>query len=672
MSYTVEVLDRNWVRVELGRVELTPRNWEAQATGGPTLATIDGTGDINALWAANQWLGYNVRIRNADGTLIWWGMISSAQVRTRGASVTVALDDMRNRINVDYSYTDADGATQDGETGWAEYEPSVLQYGRWEERVPLADVKPDVATTRRDTWLKQTRAPGPLVEWNGGAVALRLDCRGYWLLLDNVYYPNLVGREAYDETSNIEHMLGWTLTDDWAIGFARKVAPMRIHDLKARLYPVTMGTKIDVSGSVLNNGSYTVTAVPEKPDGDHVVYVTYNIYFASNDEMNDVDQGLDVLTAGEMISVTRYPTGYMTNQGYRFIQTIEDPGNIEVWPSTIEDEGIGLAVQFEQGHSVQVDEPVQNEFPSAATVTLASRGVRVAQSFVLSEATPWLAHEVMLRVRKIGAPTDGILVRLYSDSAGAPGSVLASGLLAQTEIGNVMEWVTVQFGTPYLLQPSTTYWVAISSNVTGADCYAVGLNDNAETQYAGGALKIQIPAGSWETRWGEATSMPFQVWGLSDTCAQVAAMAAYALPDFTAVVRTPSGTLQRYYRDGKQRALSEAQDMIETGDDDGNRIAVTVTPERLVIVGMETPVEGADSGSSLHYDVLTGELHRADGGPAPAGMTPAGQVVYLDNAETAGALLAQTRRVFVERAAWDADNERLSLEPRGRRSPWEI
>ena len=671
MSYFVDVLDRNWQPIDVGQLVLTPRNWDAQATGGPVLATIDGAGDIHALWAAPLWLGWNVRIRNADGSPVWWGIISSVQVRTRGAQVTVGLDDMRNRINVDYSYTDADGATQDGETGWAEYEPSTLQYGRWEERVPLADVKAETATTRRDTWLKQTATPGPLVEWSGGAEGVRLDCRGHWTLLDNVYYTNSLGREAYEEASNVEHMLGWRLVDDWAIGFARKVSPMRIHDLKARLYDVTNGTKLDVSGSVLNNGSFTVTGVPSKPDADHVTYVTNNIFFSSADEMYDNLDGLGVLTSGEMIYVGRYPTGSMTNQGHYFLQNV-DPHNIEVWPSTVLDEGVGLTVQFEQGHSVQVDEAVQNEFPSAATVTLQSRGVRVAQSFVLSESTAWTAHEVMVRVRKIGAPTDGILMRLYSDSGGTPNAVLASGTLAQGEIRNVMEWVTVPLAVPYTLQPGTTYWLAVSSNVTGADCYAVGLNDNEDTQFAGGACKIQILAGSWETRWGEPVSMPFQIWGKSDTCTQVAAMAAYALPDFTAVVRTPSGTLQRYYRDGKQRALSEAQDMIETGDANGNRIAVTVTHDRLVIVGMEAPVSDADSGSSLHYDVLTGVLHRADGGPAAPGMLPAGQVVYLDNTETAGALLAQTRRAFVERAAWDADNERLSLEPRGRRSPWEI
>jgi hypothetical protein len=64
MSNAIEILDSEWHAIDLGRVTLVPRNWEAQATGGPTVATIDGTGDIHALWGATLWLGYHVRIRN--------------------------------------------------------------------------------------------------------------------------------------------------------------------------------------------------------------------------------------------------------------------------------------------------------------------------------------------------------------------------------------------------------------------------------------------------------------------------------------------------------------------------------------------------------------------------------------------------------------------------------
>ena len=40
----VDVIDRSLQAVDTGRLTLVPRNWEAQATGGPTVATIDGTG----------------------------------------------------------------------------------------------------------------------------------------------------------------------------------------------------------------------------------------------------------------------------------------------------------------------------------------------------------------------------------------------------------------------------------------------------------------------------------------------------------------------------------------------------------------------------------------------------------------------------------------------------
>ena len=48
LMYTVDVLDRSLQAVDTGRLTLVPRNWEAQATGGPTVATIDGTGAAHA------------------------------------------------------------------------------------------------------------------------------------------------------------------------------------------------------------------------------------------------------------------------------------------------------------------------------------------------------------------------------------------------------------------------------------------------------------------------------------------------------------------------------------------------------------------------------------------------------------------------------------------------
>lgn len=677
MAYSVQILDRNWQPVDSSRLTLEPRSWEAAATGGPTVAIIDGTGDASPFWVID-WLGMHVRIINDAGSSVWWGFISGVQVLTGGASVDVALDDMRNCINVDYSYTDNDGAAQNGETWWAEHAASVARYGRWEERVPLADTTLDVAQQKRDTWLARTALPGPLVEWRGGETSVRLDCRGYWSVLDNVYYPNALGRAVYEESSNVEHMIGWNLTDTESIGFNPRIGGTRIHDINARFYGLVTGTVIDVSGSAHNNRSYTITGVPDKPTDDPVSMTSDNCSFESEDEIFENTVGFDAFHVGQILRVSGTSDGgsFKDNNGFWFIQGFDNKWNMEVnhaYGRYIRDSPVGQTVTFEMGHSIAIKETPDYENPGGNAVSLSSRGVRVAQSFQIDNyGVGWQAHEVMVRARKIGDPPGVLLVRIYSDSAGSPGSVLAQGVLEPEEVRTVLEWVTVTLDAPYTLQPATTYWIAVSTGGTALGCYTVGLTDDADAQYTGGVCRIQLATGPWETRWGEPVSMPFQVWGKSDTGNQVRSMAAYALPDFHTMLRTPSGVLQRFWRDGKSRAGSEAQSLIDIGDTDNRRISAQVTPDRLVIVGVEPTLEASDPALCLHYDALTGELIRADGGPAEAGALPVGQIVYLENVETAGALLSDTRRVFVERASFDAESERLSMEPKGRRAPWEI
>lgn len=674
--FTVDILDRSYTPVHTGRLTLAAQTWEAEAIGGPSVATITGTGSPKALKAAENWLAYHVRIRNANRTVVWWGLITAVQRASRRALRETALDDMRNRLNVDYTYTDNDGASQEGETGWAEHAASVARYGRWEERISKADLDATAATAKRDQWLKAMALPQPMPEAGDNEPGLVLTCSGYWALLRNVYYANALGRLVYDAASTIEHLLGWKLADHDQIAFNRKVG-LKIHDLQARLGALVEGTRIDVTGTASNNASYTVTGAAN-PDLEYHTYTTNNVFFSSADEVYDNLGGFSVFDAGEMIFITGTDDDddHAENDGLYILQTVE-PGNIEVWPSTIQHSSTGQTVTFAQGHSVTVEEPPVNEFPGAATFTLRSRGVRVAQRFQIEGSVAWAVHEAQVRVRKVGAHPDPLQVRLYADSGGSPAATpLATGTLAASEIRTVAEWVTVAFDTPYALQPGTNYWLAVSGTDAGAlTCYALGLTDDPDAQYEGGAVKIQrYSDGGWETRWGDAVSMPFQLWGKSPITTQVQAIAAYALPDCTVLVRSASSVVQRFWRDGKTRASDEADDLINTGDGNGNRLAVTVTADRMVFVGVETDPAAADSTLVLHFDEETGDLRRPAGGPVEEGLLPVGQVIWLDDTDAplTGSATGDGRRMFVERASYDAAEGRLRMEPRGRRAPWDL
>ena len=673
-AFFVEIYTRAWERVDASSVTLRYLTGEAQATGGHTLATIAATGERGWLWAATGWLGYHVIVRDEQGTPVWWGQITRTQLNTGACRITLDLADVRNRLKVDYSYTDGDGVLQEGSTDWAENARAVGRYGALEERVPLSDADPTQAAAKRDAWLGKTQLPQPTVEWDDAAAGLLLECTGYWPLTDNIYYANEGGRLVYDAASTREHLLGWKLADHDQIAFNRKVG-LKIHDLQARLGALVEGTRIDVTGTASNNASYTVTGAAN-PDLAYHTYTTGNVFFSSADEVYDNLDGFSVFDAGEMIFITGTDDDddHAENDGLYILQTVE-PHNIEVWPSTILDSATGQTVTFAQGHSVTVEEPPVNEFPGAATFTLRSRGVRVAQSFQIPGSVAWAAHEVQVRVRKVGAHPDPLQVRLYADDGGQPAPTpLATGTLAASEIRTVAEWVTVAFAAPYTLQPGVTYWLAVSGTDAGAlTCYALGLCDDADAQYDGGAVKIQrYTDAGWETRWGDAVSMPFQIWGKTETTAQVLAILLAACPALVGGrVAQASGVWTRQYRDGTQRALYELQQLVETGGNGGLRLSVDITAQRYAVVGVETAEGAVDESAAPRFDVATGQLNRPDGGPYAPGALPYAQTVLLANAEDTHDYYSRIQRVAVERVTYEVDGNRYRLESRQRRRPWE-
>lgn len=94
-----------------------------------------------------------------------------------------------------------------------------------------------------------------------------------------------------------------------------------------------------------------------------------------------------------------------------------------------------------------------------------------AQPFTITPGTTHTVDSITLKLLKTGAPTQANLIRIKTDNAGLPGSVMGTNTLAAASIPTgTPSLVTVSsFDNTITLQPSTTYWLVWETAVDGTD-----------------------------------------------------------------------------------------------------------------------------------------------------------------------------------------------------------
>ena len=667
MAFSVGITANSGETVNTQGLTLRPLGYSAAATGGPTEARVAVGGDWLACLAALEWLAYRVVIRNGNGTAVWSGMVTGVEVQTPGARIGLTLDDMRNRILVDYTYDDAEGVSQAADTGWLQDDVSAARYGVREERVSLADAPQAQAEQKRATWLAQVRLPVGSIEPDGGrtdgadgVAGATLLCSGLWGTLEWRYFAETAGRVVYDEGETGEHLLGWGVTSN-LIGFRNGA----IHDLGARLGNLAAGGKVVVAGSGSNNGTLTVEGAG---DGEQVVQTSTSTSFEAADDVRDAVVGLSRFQADQMV---RVEGSSANNNGFYWVKTT-GAQRIEISSgvNSIQNAAAGPTITLTQGHSAAVGETVALERPGA-NVTLAALGSKIAQSFAVPSAGgDWAAYEVLVRAKRVGSPADGLQVGLWTDAAGAPGVQLAAATIAGGDMPTSMDWVTANLGIPPTLTGGNTYWIVVERTGSNAPdaCYAVGVQTETEAAYADGVLRIWNGS-AWAARW-EDGDLPFQVWGQVETSKQIERMVQSAGQFLAGAVVVDASTIwKRQWRDGTRRALAEIEELMEAGAAGTNRQYVaTVTPERMAMVRLEPTAQEDDP----IYSALTGTWRLAQGGPWEEGVLPVGRWVQVGDLPLAGMGVAGLSRFFCERADYDVESGRLTPEPRGRRLPWDI
>lgn len=663
MAFTVRVVDRNGGAVLApAGVRLSPVGWSAAAVGGPVACEVELAGEAAELLGLAAWLGYGLEVAGEAGQVVWWGQVTGLEVAAGGVRRGLAIGEVANRVKLLYVRQAAGGVEEAAETAWSEDAASVALYGARERVFSAGTLTDGQAAAMVATLLGKLAAPQRSVrlETGAGAATGRLTGRGWFARLDDVYYDNPAGLEEHNPGGSGQVMpLGLGFTSAY-LGFVDASSKMLIHEClgKFRHFGDYNDLKIYITGVAYNGGLKTVSS----GDNREPIEYTSTFTFEPNDDLFDANNGLDFLATDDVYWLSAPPGNFSGNvTGARRVKTTGSH-QIEVspgWNGGYGFDGPNTATIY-RGNSITITTDVANEAPNGTTVeTVTAYGQRYYQAFALAADTFWTVDRIEVRLRKVGTPADGVRVGLYTDSSGAPGTLIEQVTVAASGIdGEEVGWVAFDLATAPQIAYGTTYGIQIDR--TGAmdaeNFYEVEIDP--EAGYARGALRL-YDGSAWQAATGD---LIFRVVGAVNALDLVADVVSEAGTEIgRTVMEATTGVEAWQYATGDETAGAVMRRLLEVGDSTGRRLLAMVTPDKALRVAAQS--EDYDAWLRL-VDGTPGWL---DGAPLAAGVLPVGVWMELGDTPLLSEAWAGLDRVFVERAGYRV-GQGWELEAEGQRS----
>lgn len=162
------------------------------------------------------------------------------------------------------------------------------------------------------------------------------------------------------------------------------------------------------------------------------------------------------------------------------------------------------------------------------TTVSASRALRVAtgtatdnlaQSFTVATAGP--VPFVDVHLNRNNAVTGNVWFTLQADSAGVPGSVLAtSEKIDASPISATASWIRLKFHVPPSLSTSTTYHLVMWADYTRSDTNHIAWFGNPSSSYANGLVR-NFNGSSWATNSVNIVDAAFRIYVVRNDTAVV-------------------------------------------------------------------------------------------------------------------------------------------------------
>ena len=186
---------------------------------------------------------------------------------------------------------------------------------------------------------------------------------------------------------------------------------------------------------------------------------------------------------------------------------------------------------------------------------------KLAQSLVVG-AGGWQAESARVCIRKVGAPTDNIIVSLHTDASGVPGAVLTSGSLAGSSLAQNLTWTTFVLSPMPVLSGGTAYWLVITRSGAADAVNHYRIQVDEQLGYSGGMMRLWNSS-AWAARNPDA-DLCFQVSGGQEATAQM--HSAVSTCQFIVGVRmaATSGVYTSPYQDGS-RTVKQVMERLLAG-----------------------------------------------------------------------------------------------------------
>lgn len=378
-------------------------------------------------------------------------------------------------------------------------------------------------------------------------------------------------------------------------------------------------------------------------------YVTNTISFGTyadpsggEDDIKDSNNGLGGLGEGQIFTITGAAVA-----GNNGLWTVQTPGDTHI--ETVE--------------NGQQDEPAG----ATITITIGDQGwiAGVGQSLSWAPGENWDARKVMLRVQKVGNPSDNLDLSISTGSYPGEGSIIAVTSVPSSAVPTQMGWVEWTLPKGTILYGGTTYWIAMgrSGAASLVDYYIFDIDEDAT--YANG-FGMYYTGGSYTTL-GETFDVPFRIIAKADTTEVLKSVVTAGAPDIdNALILVDGGSGQEVeiYTDIDRSRREYATQLLNMGTSSGERLLLTVNPNRTATI--YTPPDSSINNLFLGTD---GVIRYAGNSFFEPGQLIVGRWVDINQLPILPGVNRQA--VYIERAEYNAVNGTLTLQSEGAIDPYQ-